>query len=56
MRHLIFAAVTAATLIPMTQHVTAQGVAFPTLTFPEQGTFCGPLKLCTPLVTQDARD
>lgn len=32
----------------------AQGVPFPTLDFPQPGTFCGPLQLCQPLTTRDA--
>jgi hypothetical protein len=32
----------------------AQSLTFPSVSFPEPGTFCGPLQLCTPdLVTQD---
>jgi hypothetical protein len=34
----------------------AQGISVPTVTFPDQGVFCGPLRLCTPEVTQDVRD
>lgn len=33
----------------------AQEVTFPTLTMPEPVTFCGPLQLCAPLVTQDVQ-
>lgn len=54
MRSMIFAT---ATLIALSAPLAAQSVNLPTLTFPEPGTFCGPLQLCAPeVITQDARD
>lgn len=44
-----------ATLIALAAPLAAQGVSFPTVTFPEPGTFCGPLQLCEPLVTRGAQ-
>lgn len=49
MRRLTLATVT---LITLAAPLGAQGVSVPTLTFPQPGVFCGPLKLCGPLVTQ----
>ncbi|UWQ94900.1 hypothetical protein K3728_14545 [Rhodobacteraceae bacterium M385] len=48
---------TIALMFPLTlaAPALAQEVTFPTLTMPEPGTFCGPLQLCTPLVTQDVQ-
>lgn len=40
--------------IALTSAASAQGVSFPTLTFPQPDTFCGPLQLCPPEPTQDA--
>lgn len=45
-----------AALMTLTAPLAAQSVTLPTLTFPTPGTFCGPLQLCTPHVTQDVRD
>lgn len=39
--------------LALTASASAQDVLLPTLTFPQPGTFCGPLQLCTPDVTQD---
>ena len=51
MRRLLLAAVATAAL---TSPLAAQGVSFPSLDFPEAGTFCGPFQLCAPETTQDA--
>lgn len=34
--------------------VAAQDISFPTLDFPQPGTFCGPLQLCQPMATRNA--
>lgn len=52
MRRLIL---TALTMMTLAAPALAQGVTLPTLTFPQPGTFCGPLQLCEPLVTRDAQ-
>ncbi len=49
MRPLILAALAATAL---SAPLAAQNIAFPSLTFPEPGTFCGPLQLCSPEVTR----
>lgn len=46
---------TAIILAALTTPTLAQDVSFPTLSFPQPGTFCGPLTLCEPLVTRDTR-
>lgn len=51
MRRLALAAVTT---IALATSASAQGVSFPTPTFPQPGTFCGPLQLCEPLTTRDS--
>lgn len=53
MRRLFLAAVTTLVLVAPAM---AQGVSFPTLTFPQPGTFCGPLQLCAPLTTRDVQE
>lgn len=47
---------TALTLLALSGPSFAQGTALPNVSFPEPGTFCAPFQLCTPLVSQDARD
>ena len=47
--------ITALTLMALTAPALAQDVTLPTLTFPQPGTFCGPLQLCEPLVTRDTQ-
>lgn len=47
---------TATILAALTTPTLAQDLSFPTVTFPQPGTFCGPLHLCEPLVTRDTQD
>ncbi|WP_224814115.1 hypothetical protein [Hasllibacter sp. MH4015] len=49
MRSLILAAIAATAL---SAPLAAQSVSFPSTTFPEPGTFCGPFQLCQPEVTR----
>lgn len=45
---------TAATLAALTTPAVAQDLTFPSVTFPQPGTFCGALQLCKPLTSGDA--
>lgn len=46
-------ALAALIVIGIAAQASAQSVSLPSVTFPEPGTFCGPLQLCQPdLVTQ----
>ncbi|MBL4628313.1 MAG: hypothetical protein JKY00_09800 [Roseicyclus sp.] len=49
MRRLTLAAITLAAL---SAPLAAQGILLPSVTFPEPGTFCGPLQLCVPEATR----
>lgn len=49
-------ALTAATTLVLATPTPAQDVSFPTLTFPQPGTFCGPLQLCPPVTTRDVQE
>lgn len=52
MRRILIATLTT---VVLTGPSIAQDVSLPTFTFPQPGTFCGPLQLCEPLTTRDAQ-